>query len=351
MYNHDGRKNFRQALTSTALIGLLAVLLTVSGSAQDTSNELNVNVTITGQTIIDIQPSSFAWGLSGAGLEPGTFAGPSEELNSYGRIQVENLGSVNISQVWFNTTAPAQRPFGTADSSLYDSANFIQLSSNDSTAGPLRSSNTFVERTEYGIDSSSTQDIIYLETNNGWDFGRFRNGSQEYFWTVDDTTAGLAGATFRIGLDHHNSTQTGSTNLDQTCVGGDEATAGGASCNGYSLTEVTAGGTTYGVTEVEIGAEDTNLAAHDGGANYCAVMDSTQVTGTNNPEVEFIKWNANNPAVQASPDCQAVTQYMINGTELAPGAWETMNIRANIPYGVVSGTLPTGQLTVLANSN
>lgn len=340
-----------KTLATTATLGLLLVLISVSATAQ-TTNDLDVNVSVADKTIIDIQPSRFAWGYGGQGIEPGNIAGPNEELNGYGRIQIENLGSVNISQVWFNTTAPSERPFGTADRSLYDSANFVQLSSNASGASDLRDDNSFVGRTEYGLDQPTGQEIIYLETNNDWDYGRFRNGSYEYFWTVDDTGGSLDGATFRVGINHHNSTQTGSTNLDNTCTGGDET--GSANCNGYTLSTATPSGTTYAFTEVEIGAEDTSTPGPNGGVVYCAIMEESQITGTDNPEVDFIKWNKGHPGVQAAgSNCGNVTQYLIGGgsDELAPGDWTTMNIRANVPYGVVSGNVPTGQLTVLATSN
>lgn len=345
--------NFGKTFAATATLALLLVLISASASAQST-NKLDVNVSVADQTIIDIQPSRFAWGYGGSGINPGEIAGPSRELNGYGRIQVENLGSVNISQIWFNTTAPSQRPFGTANRNNYDSANFIQLSSNKSSPGSLRDDNAFVGRTEYGLDQPTGKDIIYLNTPSNWDYGRFRNGSYEYFWTVDDT-AGLSGATFRIGYNHHDSNQTGSTNLDNACSGGDES--GSANCNGYSLS--TSGtGPTYAYTEVYVGAEDTSSVTPSSpgsnGVYYCAVMQESQITGTGNPKVQFIKWNPGHPGVQAAgSDCGTVTQYLIGGSsnQLAPGDWTKMNIRANIPYGVVSGNVPTGQLTVLATSN
>jgi hypothetical protein len=347
--------NFGKASAATATLALLLVFATFSATAQaDNKNDLDVNVSVADKTIIDIQPSSFSWGFTGSGVNPGSLAGPGNETNGYGRIQVENLGSVNISQVWFNTTAPSERPFGTADRSLYDSANFITLGNLSGSAPEDRNSQTFVNRVEYGLDQPTGQDIIYLQTPSDWDYGRFRNGSQEYFWTVDDTGT-IDGATFRIGVDHHNSTQTGSVNLDDTCSGG-EGTGSNNECNEYTLNT----GNGYAYTEVEVGAEDTNTPGGpdtpniNGGALYCVVMDSSQVGGSNPPEVQFVKWNKGHPAASSwGNDCAAATQYLVGGgsSELAPGAWVTMNIRANVPYGVVSGSVPTGQLTVLANSN
>ncbi|MFB6208119.1 MAG: hypothetical protein ABEJ69_02115 [Candidatus Nanohaloarchaea archaeon] len=334
---------------------ILAVLLIFSVTAvsgANAQNTLDVNVSIASETIIDIQPSKFSWGYGANSVFPGSIAGPAEELNGYGRIQIENLGSVNISQVWFNNTQPSQRPFGTGNQNAYDSANFLSIDRNSTSTDR----NAFIDRKEYGLDQPTGKEIIYLNTPSGWDYGRFRNSSYEYFWTVDDAGTSLDSATFRIGIEHHNETQTGSTALDAACSGGDEA-GSNTQCNGYTLNNVSVGGNYWAVTEVEIGVEDTTLASNDGGIEYCVAMDASQVMSSNPPEVEFIKWNKGHPAVNAAgagSDCEYATNYTIGGSspagKLVPGEWITMNMRAKIPYGVVSGNLPTGNLFVLANS-
>ncbi|MFB6199831.1 MAG: hypothetical protein ABEJ83_03055 [Candidatus Nanohaloarchaea archaeon] len=348
------RKNTVKALLAT--LSLLFLISTVS--AQDTQNNLQVSVNISSRTIVDIQPQTFAWGTGSSMVEPGSLAGPQEEQNGYGRIQIENLGSVDITDVWFNTTAPDQRPFGTGSASAYDSGNFIALDRNSTSTDR----NAFVERKEFGLDQvagRNDKDIIYLSTPDGWDYGRFRNTSKEYFWTVNDTGTDLTSATFRIGINHHNSTQTGSTNLDSACVGGTTAT-GTANCNGYTLNQVTdANGNTWGVAGIEVGVEDANTGPNDGGTEYCvAINESAAVSDSTPPTATFIKWNPGHPAVQAAgsgSSCMNAVNYTIGGSapksSLVPGDWTTMNIRAKIPYGVVSGSLPTGNLVVLANSN
>jgi hypothetical protein len=352
-------KNTASRLIAVALLTFLTVLISTSGAAQDNENNLQVEVNISEKTIVDIQPKTFAWGSGGSQVQPGDIAGPDEEANGYGRIQIENLGSVNINQLWFNTTYPAQRPFGTGNQGTYDSANFIALDSN--TSG-RNDHNQFVNRKEYGLDQSNagqTQDIIYLDTPPNWDYGRFRDSSQEYFWTVDDTGGDLGGASFRIGVDPHNESQTGSTNLNTQCAGGDEGAGGGSNteCNGYTLT--TNGDWAY--TDVEIGAPDNSndaLPGADEGKIYCAVMNQTQVTadGTtedDRPAVYFLKWNKGFPSATQG-DCGTATNYTIGSdgefNSLTPGQWITQNIRARVPYGVVSAELPTGSLYVLANS-
>ncbi|MFB6204365.1 MAG: hypothetical protein ABEJ75_01835 [Candidatus Nanohaloarchaea archaeon] len=345
----DARSKLVKSLT---LLSVVLLAFSASVSAANAQNTLDVNVSIATQTIIDIQPKTFSWGY-GSTVYPGSTAGPSEEMHGYGRIQIENLGSVNITQVWFNNTQPAQRPFGTGNPGAYDSANFLAIDFNMS---GVNDRNTFIDRKEFGLDQPTGKEIIYLETPSGWDYGRFRNASYEYFWTVDDSGTSLDGAKFRIGVEHHNSTQTGSTNLASTCSGGD-ATGSNTQCNGYTLTNVSINGNWWAVTEVEVGVLDSTTMSNEGGAEYCVAMDASQVMGTSPPEVEFIKWNKGHPAVVAAgagSGCAYATNYTIGGSspagELAPGEWITMNIRAKIPYGVVSGNLPTGNLFVLANS-
>jgi hypothetical protein len=357
-------KNTASRLIAVALLAFLTVLISTSGAAQDNENNLQVEVNISEKTIVDIQPKTFAWGSGGSQVQPGDIAGPDEEANGYGRIQIENLGSVDINQLWFNTTYPDQRPFGTGNRLDYDSANFIALDSNDT---DIDDHNQFVNRKEYGLDQSNagqTQDIIYLDTPPNWDYGRFRDSSQEYFWTVDDTGGDLGGASFRIGVDPHNESQTGSTNLNTQCAGGDEGVGGSnTECNGYNLQTTSAEGTTWAYTDVEVGALDTTENAIDGdGKYYCAVMNETQILQDaagdtdeeDRPAVYFIKWNKGFPAVTAGPGCDYATNYTIGSdgefNSLTPGQWITQNIRARVPYGVVSAELPTGSLYVLANS-
>jgi hypothetical protein len=342
--------NNRKKHVSITLLIALTLFLTGSAASQgasnpENSNDLNVEVNVSQKTIIDIQPKSFAWGQGNTQVLPGSVAGPSQETSGYGRIQLENLGSVDIKQVWFNTSAPSQRPFGTGSASNYDSGNFINL--ND----------RFVRRKEYGIDQPTGQDIIYLETPSEWDYGRFRNANREYFWTVNDEGADLDGAEFRVGIEPHNESQTGSTNLADTCNFGDEGGVSNSQCNGYSLSTATIDGTDYAFTDVEIGAQDSSndaLPGPDGGQVYCAVMNETQVMADGeNPEVNFVKWDKGFPGT-GTGDCGTATNMTVGGSSsvssITPGDWINVDIRANIPYGVVADSLPTGNLYVLASS-
>ena len=349
------------SIYSFAIIATLTVLLTGLGTGQQATsaqntNDLNVSVEIGSKTIIDIQPKEFSWGR-GSGILPGTQANSSDEANNYGQIMLENLGSNDIQQVWFNTTQPSQRPFGTGQAGNYDVGNFIALSNNGAAQ--------FVNRAEFGIDRSGgavnngDDGILYVNAPDNWDYGRFRNTSQEYFWTVDDTVTDMGNSVFKIGYNPHNSTQTGSTDLSGDCDGGDNPVADGNACNSYSLSTVTSGGSTYAYTDLEVGAQDGTVVGtglnNDGGQIYCAIMEESQVTGTDRPKVNFVQWNKGMPGT-GTGDCAMATNMTI-GTDgvqsepgIYPGDWLTMDIKANIPYGVVSGELNQGSLFVYANS-
>lgn len=338
----------RSTATLTAFV-LLLILITTSAQAAESENSLDVTVNISQKTIIDIQPKSFSWGAGSDQVLPGEVVGQDKELNNYSRIQLENLGSVNITQVWFNTSYPSERPFGTGDRDKYDSGNLIAI--NDTGTNY----NQFVNRKEYGLDQPNGKDIIYLDTPSGWDYGRFRSSSQEYFWTVDDTTSSLQDEEFRIGIEPHNSTQTGSTDFTSDSCDGLDESGSNTNCNGYNLDNVSVDGTWWAYTNVEIGGDDAGLGP-DNGPEYCAVMNASQVVkdgASERPEVWFIKWNKNFPATNTA-DCNYVTNYTVGSSasteNLVPGEWINREIRARVPYGVVADKLPPGDLWVLANS-
>lgn len=314
----------------TAVITTLVLLVPLS-TAQDSESELNVTVNISEETIIDIQPSQFAWGVDGAGIIPGNVADSNDEQNGYGSIMIENLGSVDINQVWFENTQPDERPFGTGDSSVYDPGNFLTLNNG--------SGHRFIERREYAL-SSGDGDIVFINTPTGWDTGRFRNGSKEYFWALEGTAENDR---LRIATEHRNETQTGSTNFEDTCSGGETSGTGtNDDCNEYTLSA-------DGSTDVMIGSTDDGSG---NGPRYCAIAQTGDPNGDTNTQtwVDFGKYDPTATGA-SSGGCSSVTGYTVtSGSPLVPGEFINVGIRSFIPYGVVSGTLPDGKLTVFANS-
>lgn len=322
------RQHSRKVLSTVAV--LLVMILSLSMvTAQDDQSDIDVTVEIDEDTIIDIQPAEFAWG-TGAGIIPGNVAGPDEEQNSYASIMVENLGSVDIEEVWFETTKPDERPFGTGDASFYDPANFLTLED----GGDFQ----FIERREYALGDED-EEIVFLSTpDDTWDVGRFRNTSREYFWTLEGTAENDR---IRIGVDHRDDTQTGSTNLADECEGG-EVDGTNVECNEYTLSA-------DGSTEILVGDLDVTGAE---GERYCAIVQEQDFNGDGDLQtaVDFVKWNPTRVGA-SSGGCDTVTDYVVDsGNPLVPGDFINVGIRTYVPFGVVSGALPDGQLTVFANS-
>lgn len=286
--------------------------------------DIPVSVNIEEETIVDIQPEEFAW--TEGTLEPGQVADEDNEINDYGSIFIENLGSVNITQVWAEVSKPTERPFGTGDSSLYDPGNFLAVE----TEGEYQ----FIERRDYALGDS--QEIVFLDTEDGWDVGRFRNTSQEYFWSFDTTDE-----IFRIGLNPRTETDTGSTDLTDGCDGVD--------CNQYNLAET---GTDTGIysTDIVVGGEDGQNEA--GSQQYCAIIDTNQDDIEGRTPVDMVKYNPGREGAD-SAGCEDVTEGLVDPADdpLPPGGFLDTGIKSFIPFGVPSGDIGGGELTIYASSS
>ncbi|MDY6773709.1 MAG: hypothetical protein SVS85_00790, partial [Candidatus Nanohaloarchaea archaeon] len=189
-------------LAKVLAITLIATTLTVSTATAlttDSTDKLAVSVAIKQKTIVDVSPASLSWDNP---LEPGSQGNEKP-------IQIENLGSVNITHVWFNNSAPSQRPFGTGQISNYDSGNWIAIRNDSASANPY-----FISRKEF----NATSRIIYLTGPDGntppsHPYGRFMNASKEYFWSVDCGTGNCTDGTIYIGNTPHTASQTGDADL------------------------------------------------------------------------------------------------------------------------------------------
>ena len=290
------------------LITIMGFLFSVNQVGADTSEDtINVNVTVSEKTIIDITPTYFSW----TNLDPGSEGGPANETNGWGAIQIENLGSSNISYIWFNATHPSSRPFGTGANGSYDAGNFVVVKRNASNQDFY-----FPNRVEFNASDS----IIYLNVPGGWYYGRFRNADREYFWTVNATNLECNKTTieFRIGKDAHNQSSQGSIDLTNAA-------------NYYTATLTNDGD--WGYAELNI-TEDASEA-------YCvAVKQSCD-------QVMFYKYNKDAPGGGVGECSNA---YYFSSSTLTPGSWIIANIRVRIPYGVAYGSINQGSLTIFAQN-
>ena len=303
------------------VIGIIAMVLSVImwagfASAINVTDTISIEVEVSELTMVDVNPTSLSWS--------GTEAVPPGGEGNEKAIQIENIGSTNITAIWFNNTYPSSRPFGTGGNASYDAGNFVAIrrnSTNERYYFPNR------------VDYNESQILIYLNVPSGYKYGRFRNSSYEYFWAVTEGASGnCTDGTFKIGKTPHTQTQTGSTDLT-TC---DPSLTGTGlnPCREGSLTPATepqyAG--MWGWADLYVGPNDDYV-------NYTVAVNAYC------NETIFFRWNIDAPGGQASLHAQPFTTQT-----LVPGASVIANIVVRVPYGVVYGYSSPGTLTVIASS-
>ena len=307
--------------TIKMLIIALALFFMISvASAEDLTGNVTVSVTVSSVTWVNIDPETFSWTVN-----PGSEGGPAQEGSGYGYIQIENIGSRNITKIWFNNSFESSRPFGTGSNASYDSGNYVVIGNEtDTPTGAF----FFPNRVEF----NESRSIVYLKDVDGnmppsshWWYGRFRNASFEYFWMMKNNTEGLCNYTgnFYIGKVPHTRTQTGSVDFSNA---GNRDTV--------SLTAIAGTGWAVG-----------SIPGTNANGGYCVAMKYTC------DQVFFYKWNVDMPGAFAQ--CTTAT-YFLNATStsagaLVPGESIVARIRVRVPYGVYEGISKQGLLQVLAS--
>jgi hypothetical protein len=308
----------RKIVKYGALVLLLGVIM-LSASAQlggnltvSDSEPATVNVTISSRIMVDITPASFSWSAA----NPGTVADYTTEANGYPAIQIENIGSTNITHVWFNATYPASRPYGTGSTSVQNAGNYIVLSKNMTTTRYWG-----INQLEY----NETTTLYYIKDMAGnmppsatHTYGRYHNASGEYFWMISKSSACADGtAVLRIGNVSHSKTQTGTTNFQTGAF------------TSWTLADI--GDASYGYVDITAGPL----------AGLCVAVSSDC------RRVFFSKWNADEP-FQRCANVGYAWDSAVDG-RLVPGDSFAMGIKANIPYGVAAGAT-TGKIWAIVNS-
>lgn len=302
-----------------------------AGIPYNDSQTSTVVVNIADQTYINIDPSDFYW----TGVAPGDVGDGTTEVHGYTAIQVENIGSNNISNIWFNATYPSIRPFATGSHAYYDSGNFVVIGreGEDKYYFPNR------------VDYNESRSLVYLKDPGGnrppdagsYHYGRFRNTTKEYFWFVDKTGSAPAdycnetGTTFYLGDAPH--TQGDSGSIDFSSCSGNLVSEPGTnvdSCRVGTLTNVELG-SPWAWADVRVGTENYTVAV-----NYAC--DKTM----------WIRWNMDAPGARGSKNAEMFWNSSVNGA-LVPGNSTVANMRVYIPYGVHMGNISSGTITVLAN--
>ncbi len=292
------------------LFSVIIVLISAGqkeGTAYNVNETGNATVTLTigSKTMIDITPQVLNYGTQDPGTMIENYTYNSQNLS---QIQIENIGSTNLTNVWFNTTRPTSRPFGTGVVTNYDAANFLAIKNSTMAESEF----AFVDRLEF----NHTEDIVYLTLPNDYKRqGRLHIGPEEYFWaTASDGNYcnGTGTATMDIGTTAHTKDATGDIIL-----------------NDNAKTIHSSGDIGWGrVSDFTVGS-----------AHYCAAVSADC------SQVRFYRWNADAPDAD---NCGLDNRY--STTTLYPGDSFAVDVRLYVPYGVPVGAVGNGTLTVIATA-
>ena len=288
--------------------------------AVNATNTVNITVEVAQKTIVVVDPDILSWSGSEA-VEPG-------REGVVKAIQIENMGSTNITYIWANTSYESSSPFGTGNASNYDAGNFVALSKTNETNDYF----FFVNRVDY---NETHQDIYLVLPSGTTSYGRFRDGGNEYFWAIVPGTNNCTDGTFYIGKEPHTENQSGSidlTNCDSALSG--SSALGGNTCRSGSLTPITTGKYAgyWGYADLYVGP---NTDYH----NYTvAVHTDCNIT-------MFYHWNMDAPGAQLANHPEYLYQSI-----LYPGGAIIMYVKVKVPYGTAAGYVKQGYLTIIAQS-
>jgi hypothetical protein len=312
------KDSIKVALVLSILYIFLGNLVSAQSGVNDSETAF-VTVTISSKTMIDITPANFAWTV-----DPGEACGRAltngacnETSGNFIAMQIENIGSWNISKIWFNSSHPTQSPFGTGHTTYTDSGNYVVLSANESSYDFY-----FVARAEYNV----TRELVYITDPDGnmppniskYTYGRLHNGSMEYFWFIDAVYPTCNASTYiRIGKTAHSKTSTGSVDFSN-------------GANYDEITPLTKRGV-YALGDINTGPLDGYSVAITNSTAGCKVI--------------FSHWNKDYPFDTMN---EATYAYNNPSDPLVPGDSIAMNIGVIVPYGIHVGQSNQGRLTVFA---
>jgi len=286
--------------------------------ANDTDTA-TVSVELASRTMVDVNPASLTW----TGVNPGSEGDSDDEVGGFFAIQIENIGSHNITHIWFNATYPSSRPFATGTNESYNAGNFVVLSKEN--VGEYY----FPNRVEY----NESRSLVYLKDPggnmppSGYSYGRFRNTSYEYFWMTPNDDSDCVGDTFYIGTSPHTETQTGKTDFT-SATNRCSKTLSASSESGWCYVDLS----------------DADCGGDAGIFDQYTIYVKNQTFD----QVIFYHWNKD------TPDTTSNAAYFWDasgdpGIPLLPGNSTVADIRVWVPYGVYEGYVTQGTLTVVVN--
>ena len=361
-------------LAVIASIGILFLCSTSNVVAEDDFATSNVSVQVADVTWIDISPDTVLWHSVNPGAYSTNFTDVETSTTDHRAFVIRNIGSSNITKVWFNATYPSASNtlysdiYSVGNLSKYDTANFVTVSTADRSgnSSSIRDDNDnyfFINKKEYAEAVYNTtgsgdwllikgQAVPYLKFDTPANYaglvhsgstlstGRIRDAKNEYFWVLlsnvnTDNCSGSGGAgnypTLYVGILPHNQTDVGDIKFDVNCIAGDTCygTSGSGPRNDMALMQV---GDSSGRWK----------------SNTIATMDNCQ-------GIYVIQWNkdlalaSDNKNYWITATAGTLGQGTLDGNGFLPGEYYTAWVKLALPYGVPTGTLNTGTITVLAS--
>jgi hypothetical protein len=310
-------------------------------------------------TQVDVRPTE----LSYSGLQPGDEATATDEANNYSAIEVENIGSSTIQEVWAETSQITTDPFATGSASNYDAGNFVSLSTASATSSTysgeswqtaVASSTSeyfhYVNRIEFVdtpaptyIDTTTDSDAVNFGLNGNLvsNVGRFREGDKWYFYTIyhdDDSANCQDSAELWVGTDPHTPTTLGTTDFTNA--------TSNAEVDRYSISPAN---DNVGVADSGVNL-NANLTYPDV-YTYCNTGDvdsgyTARSRFNTDPDLDPNSANITESSSSTTP----IFDASASGETLDPGAHFPVDVTVQLPQGVVDEDITGGTLTLLAQA-
>lgn len=325
-------------MTLTLIALTVGMTATTTALTSDDSENSTVQVQVASLTAIDVTPSLLDYNS----INPGE-RDEVDDAEGFTGVEVENIGSVNITQVWANATVPQDRPFGSGFATEYDAGNFIQINATgEGQAGVVGPDDyySFVNRREYN-ESNDLNYIFTPPSPEEWRYGRFRAGDQEFFWAVNTSISGSGcdadadSDDFRVGTAAHNETKTGSNDF----------TDGSGEYYSRALTDVP-------------GLESSERLATDVWLNVPGQSNRTYDVVVNCGSQTYTTRTRYNVQMDGATDLAldgATARHLVNATaggagELQPGDHFSIDMAVSVPLGVANGDVSDGLFRILVNA-
>ena len=374
-------KKLASTISAALLVAVLAVGLAATGAAEESDEETTVDVEVGSVTELDVRPTSLDYTDSEEDLEPGDMR--TESDLEFEHIEVENIGSNEIGNIWTEANMPTEDPFGDEEAS-HNTGNFVTVSlatAQDESygfGGELSDTEemhylnrveyfeetapTYIQTLEEGDEYAGTGDDVNTEP----EVGRFRVGGAEYFFVYFETANDQI---LLIGDAPHTSTDLGTT--DFTNEGDDYSEE--LLTNSDDETEITG---VYQVTEQDLVDFDTDSEdfegqrlIEDGNENFddleidpedidASVREYNLYVDSNDDFVTRTRFNVEQQNPEENERTALTTsgaqEYFLDASSssesLQPGENFPINFGVQVPLGVDAGDIDSGSVTVFSEA-